>query len=110
MNEETRPGCYRGESGEVCQSFPRPLSDNKADSGSSISSTVNTDNSVNKHMPYIWMTTVIASISLGLSIGMYLYIDSLRDKATVSENHWRNIEVEVKALHAELEERKHAAR
>lgn len=111
MNPKTRP-------------FDEPLEmDNEvlpvkieAKESSSVSSTVDNSKRVNDHLPYIWFNGVLAALALGLSIGACVIayikadtvdgksearaeaisskVDAIRDRATVSENHWRNIETE----------------
>jgi hypothetical protein len=96
---ETRPNCYRGEVGEVCQSVPLPISENKADNSSSISSTVNTDNSVNKTLPWVALAMLIAGVALGMSIASYV---SSRDAVKTFEQRYeldkRDILVRVNLL------------
>ena len=87
-------------------SYPSALADH--------ASNINQDNSVNKSLPYIWFNGVIAALALGLAIGAIFVanikteividkIESLKDKTTVSENHWRNIETDVGILKKQSE-------
>ncbi len=81
----TRPNCYRGEVGEVCQSVPLPISENKADNRSSISSTVNTDNSVNKSLPWICVAIAAGFLALGLSASAMLEARRAEREASMLE-------------------------
>ena len=81
----------------VRPSYPHLLADRESNMHATF------DNSVNKSLPYIWFTAVIAAISIGMSISEHLYVSSLKDKTTVSENHWRNIETDVSVLKKQSE-------
>lgn len=71
------------------------------------------DNSVNKHLPYFWFTGVLAALALGLAMGAFAMVqrndqglaselDRLEKRVNVSENHWRNDEVEIMNLRSEV--------
>ncbi len=51
------------------------------------------DNSVNKPMPWLVLCGIISGLALGLSIGSMMTGRFYFARATVSENHWRDIEV-----------------
>lgn len=80
---------------------PAPI-EAKADNGASVSSKVEIDNSVNKHLPYLWFNGVLGALALGISIGAMIVTMVIHARSTVSENHWRNIEVDVQVLQSEV--------
>lgn len=89
----------------------RPLGDNypsvnvESRDGSSTSSKIE----INSTLPYFWFTGVLAALALGLAIGAFAVVqrndsglsselDRLEKRVNVSENHFRNDEVELLTL------------
>lgn len=73
-----------------------------ASNKSSVSSRVDNSKHINTPMPYIWFNAIIAALSLGLSIGLIIFVLFAYDRSSVSENHWRNIEVQLNTLENEV--------
>ncbi len=75
-----------------------------ADNGSSVSSTVDIDNSTNKHLPYIWFNGVLAAFSFGLGVCAIILVIFFLMRVNVSENHWRELEKNYEKLSDKLEQ------
>jgi hypothetical protein len=86
----------------------RPLGDNfpdvklEAKERGSVSSKIEVDNSVNKHLPYIWFNGILGAGAFCLAIGSLIISILFWHRAEVAENHWRNDEVDLIALKREV--------
>lgn len=61
------------------------------------------DNSVNKHLPYLWFNGVMAAFSFGLGVCAIILVLFLSNRTNVSENHWRTLENQYDNMKTQLD-------
>lgn len=63
--------------------------------------------------PWVTLCGILSGVSIGIAIGMVIAVYYMTARQSVSENHWRNIEVDVGVMKSDiqqLKEKDHAQR